>query len=314
MQNVLLVGTGRMGRAYAATLKALDAQVIAVGRSADGSHLFEKETGIPTTAGGMTRWTATEQKAPTFAIIAVDVEELSSVTRLVLDAGCTKILVEKPGALTRVELEQLQAFAQEKGASIYIAYNRRFCASALCAQQLIAEDGGVISYTFEFNERIGQKQAISDLGISKRTQDAWFIANSTHVVDLAFYLGGAPKVMDSFASAGPLWAPHPTLFAGAGLTQTNIPFSYYANWELPGPWAITIGTAKKNIILQPIEALAIEVGGERTAITLDTKIDTQFKPGLYEETKRFLSGGDTLMPLADQIAQFPWFEKMLNNQ
>jgi len=116
----------------------------------------------------------------------------------------------------------------------------------------------------------------------------------------------------SFTAAGSLWAPHPTLFTGAGITEHNVPFSYYANWELPGPWSVIVGTKKRNIILQPLESLAVEENAVAVTVDLGDELDKKYKPGLYLQTKAFLEGGRKLLTLDKQIAQFEWFEKILS--
>jgi len=313
MQETLLIGTGKMARAYAAVLNALNMPTVAVGRSKAGTHKFVEETGIAATPGGIAAWKKSAASIPSRAIITVDVVELAAVAAEVVDVGCKDILLEKPGALTRSELVKLQTKAAAAGVRIYIAYNRRFCASTLAAQKCIEGDGGEVSYTFEFNERLTQRQTLKELGVSEKVQQEWFIANSTHVVDLAFYLGGSPREIRAFTAAGPLWAPHPTLFAGAGITEHDVPFSYYSNWELPGPWSVIVGTKKRNIILQPLESLAIEENGVTVAVDLADELDKKYKPGLYVQVKAFLDGTHNLLTLDQQIAQFKWFDKILGS-
>ena len=59
----------------------------------------------------------------------------------------------------------------------------------------------------------------------------WFIQNSSHVVDLAFNLGGNPVEMKSFVSGGQSWHPKGTIFSGAGITDKNALFSYIKTLE-----------------------------------------------------------------------------------
>lgn len=302
--EILLVGTGRMARHYAAVLKALRVDVSAVGRSEKHAKMFQQETGIVAQGGGITSL----NRVPKTAIVAVDAEKLAEVGKEALAAGVKKILLEKPGGLTRGELTSLAHTVGKK--QIYIAYNRRYLASVLKAQELIKKDGGVTSFSFQFNERPTQKQAIKKLGINSKVERRWFIANGTHVVDLAFYLGGWPTKLFGFSTAGPLWAPHPSLFSGAGVTAKNIPFSYFANWELPGPWSVEIETKKRKIILAPLETLREEVNGSVRSIPLHDSLDKKFKPGLYHQTKAFLTGRPRLPTVNEQVEHFQWFERI----
>ena len=74
---------------------------------------------------------------------ASSVDDLAASAELALQAGVSKVLVEKPGALHLGELEQLEATAAARSASVSIAYNRRYYASVRAARERIAADGGV---------------------------------------------------------------------------------------------------------------------------------------------------------------------------
>lgn len=305
-KGVLLVGTGRMARHYAAVLQALRVPAFALGRNEKRAKAFEQETGIVAQGGGVKSldW------APETAIVAVDAEKLAAVAEEVLAVGVKKILLEKPGALTGSELKKLARYAQRAGARVWIAYNRRYLASVLKAQELVKKDGGITSFSFEFNERPTQKEAIKKLKAHKAVERKWFLANSTHVVDLAFFLGGWPEKLEGFSAAGPLWAPHPSLFSGGGITKKSIPFFYRANWELLGPWSVEIGTKKRKLILAPLETLREEIGGVVCPVPFRDSLDKKFKPGLYQQTKAFLAGKPDLPTVEEQIEHFAWFERM----
>ena len=100
-------------------------------------------------------------------------------------------------------------------------------------KELIIRDGGIQSAYFEFTER---SYEIEELETSSSIKKRWLLANSTHVIDLAFYLIGLPQDGQWSAwSNGKLdWHPSAARFHGAGQTIYNIPFAYYADWESPG--------------------------------------------------------------------------------
>ncbi len=299
-----------MARAYAAVLQALGAACTVVGRSKEGTDEFARETGFTARSGGLAALAKEGSTVARAAIIAVDASQLASVAGDAIEAGCRSLLLEKPGALSKSGLVALRERAGKAKASVSIAYNRRYLASTLKAQELLKDMGGVRSFSFEFNERVNAKESIRKFGIEKATEDNWFIGNSTHVVDLAFYLGGAPAHLEGFAASGPLWDPHPSFFSGAGITTENVPFSYRANWEQPGPWEVILGTAEGNLVLRPLESLSILKDGADEPVELDTELDTKFKPGLYRQVEAFLGGGSELPTLDEQIERFPWYEKM----
>jgi hypothetical protein len=118
----------------------------------------------------------------------------------------------------------------------------------------------------------------------------WFLANSSHIVDLAFFLGGEPKVFHSYAGGGNDWHPTATVFAGAGNTHSGALFSYQANWDAPGRWGVEVLTHKHCFIFLPLEKLHIQkintVSIEN--VPIDDQLDIDFKLGLYLETESFL--------------------------
>ena len=312
MTSVLLIGTGRMARAYAQVLTALNVPAIAVGRSEEHARTFERETGMKALSGGLSNWKKTAHEIPTHAIIAADVEAIPAIARELIDSCIKHLLLEKPAALEKVELMPLQTHAKNNGASVSVGYNRRFLSSAQKAKELIAADGGAISFYFEFNERTTQPERIKGMNTPKRTVERWFIANSTHVIDLAFYLAGEPLALSGFAAAGPLWAPHPTLFSGAGLARNNVVFSYYANWEIDGPWLVEVQTSRRKLVLNPLEKLHEEKDGVLELVSYDDSLDTAWRPGLYREVECFLSGTGDSPTLEEQVLRFDWYEKMLS--
>src|SRR3989344_785577 len=316
MADVFLIGTGRMARAYVPVLRAHNMHVIAVGRSEGGSRKFQEETSVETTPGGIAAWCKKGVPIPQYAIVAIDDAETPHVAQELIDVGCKHLLLEKPGALTKQELVAIAKKAQAFKSNVFIGYNRRFLASVQRAKEMIAEDGVATSVYFEFNERRTQPERIADMHIPKRTVEKWFIANSTHVVDLALYLTSDMAALSGFTASGPVWAPqsHPTLFAGAGITTSTIPFSYYANWEIDGPWLVEIGTAKRTLILNPLEKLAVEHSGDREEVSYDTTLDTTYRPGLYREVESFLDAQENLKTLDEQVGHFAWYEKMLGHR
>ncbi len=306
-QPIAIVGTGRMAREHAKVLKAMRITPIVIGRSREGVAAFEQETGLSADVGGLRGYKGT---LPKTVIIAVDADLLPTVAKDAIRRGARRLLLEKPGALSFAELKKMDRVARAHRAQVFIAYNRRFLASALKARELIKKDGGPVSYTFNFTERLTAKESIKKLGISRATEKRWFIANSTHVVDLAFFLGGTPRVISGFAKAGPLWSPHPSLFAGSGVTTQEHPFSYRANWELPGPWSVEVGTKKRRLILEPLETLREEVDGAVKPVQFDGRLDKKFKPGFCRQMESFLGDGRDLPTLAEQIEQFSWYEQI----
>jgi predicted dehydrogenase len=285
-KKVVLFGAGKMGVEYSKVLRHLGVNFSVVGRSKTGVERFYTQTGIRAIPNGFSAWKEKCETNVEFAIIAVSVEELSKTAVDLMDFGIRSILVEKPAGLNSEEIKLVRDKAKEMGTKIIIAYNRRFYASVLKAQEIINEDGGVKSFNFEFTEWVH----LIPENIKKDVKKNWFLANSTHVVDLAFFLGGKPKEFKSFTSGGCDWHPAASVFAGAGVTKNGALFSYQANWLGPGRWGVEVITDHHRLIFRPLEKLQVQLNRSISidSIEIDDQLDRDFKPGLFKQTKYFL--------------------------
>ena len=286
-KNVALFGAGPMAMDYAKVLKHLGVNFTVTGRSRDGIKKFEKQTGIVALPDGVPGWKEKGNPEAEYGIVAVSFECLADTAIELMDAGIRKILLEKPAGLTAVEIKRICKKAQETETLIFVAYNRRFYSSVLKAREMIKDDGGVESFNFEFTEwcdYIPDKLKYSDTGKN------WFLANSSHIADMAFHLGGEPKELHSYTAGGNDWHPTATVFVGAGITHSGALFSYQANWEAPGRWGVEVLTRKHRFIFRPLEKLQIQkINSAATEnVSIDDQLDIDFKPGLYQQTKSFL--------------------------
>lgn len=308
--SVWLVGAGGMALDYLKVLRSLDCQITVIGRGEESARRFEAQGGHPVVSGGLESYLALRPVVADAAIVAVGVEALAPTAMSLLQAGVRRILLEKPGALNRAEIEALQAEARARDAEVVIAYNRRFYAATLAAQSMIDEDGGVQSLNFEFTE---WGHVIEGLTKAPGVKDNWLLGNSTHVIDLAFYLGGEPVEMHAMTAGALSWHPRSAVFAGAGRTVTGVLFSYQANWGAPGRWGVEVLTAQRRLIFRPMEKLQVMRRGS-IAIEpepMDDALDLAFKPGLHEQTRRFLvRQTEGMCSLADQVRHWPIYERI----
>jgi predicted dehydrogenase len=202
--------------------------------------------------------------------------------------------------------------AATAGAQVFVAYNRRFYASVRRARAFAAADGGVTSCRFEFTERAAY---IATASIPPAVKANWFFANSTHVLDLAFFIAGAP-VMLSADSGGALdWHPAGAVFAGAGRTAAGALFSYHADWTGPGRWGVEVVTRAHRLFLQPLEELRIQKSGQMTveSVALGDDLDARFKPGVYRQLAAFLAGeeAESLLPIATHAERMAIYARIL---
>ena len=301
MNNIIwIVGAGGIAIEYAKILKSLGRDFIVIGRGEASAVKFKEATGIEPILGGLENYLKTSPELPEKAINCVRASDLGKTNICLSNYGVKCILSEKPGFLPD-EIEAVKNTVMKNGTTIYIAYNRRFYASVFAAEKIIKEDGGLLSFNFEFTEWAHVIEASSS--IPEIEKNNLFITNSTHVVDLAFFLGGTPKEMICYQTGSVGWHT-PSNFAGSGVTEKGVLFSYNANWNAPGRWAVELLTAKHRIYLKPMEQLQLQDKGSVKVypVEIDDHLDKEFKPGFYLETKAFLEGNDSrLCTIKEQV-------------
>lgn len=288
---ILLIGSGAMALDYARVLQALDAPYSVIGRGEESASAFESAIGTPVIRGGLARALGGGAGgSATSAIVAVGVEALAETVTQLIEAGVRQILVEKPAGLNAGEIQRLKQRAVLHGAEIFVAYNRRFFSSVRQARKLIVEDGGLQSFNFEFTE---WGHVIVGLQKAPGVKEHLVLGNSSHVLDLAFHLGGKPTELYALQGGELEWHPSASQFAGCGRTDKGAMFSYQANWDAPGRWGLELCTNKRRFILRPMEVLQVMRKGSVAieAVTMENAdLDTQFKPGLFLQTQSFLEG------------------------
>lgn len=286
-QKILLVGAGQMATDYYNVLKDLKCDVMVVGRGENSAEKFYEKTGFKPFVGGLTKFLTLNENNFSKAIVAVGIDALKRTAIELINNNYNSILVEKPAGLNFQEIIDLANYSKLKGADVFVAYNRRYYSSVQKAKEIIEEDGGVTSFHFEFTE---WAQVIEKLVKPPCVKENWFLGNSTHVVDLAFYLGGKPAQISCFTAGGLEWHPKASVFTGAGITENGALFSYHANWEAPGRWGVEVLTKKHRLILRPLEKLQLQNIGSINieVVDLEDELDKKFKPGLYCLTKSFI--------------------------
>lgn len=299
--STVLIGCGEMAVSYAQVLQALGQPFDVIGRRPEACAAFAAKTGHVPAAGGIEAAVSRGGISHHSAIVAVDVESLADVTQRLIAAGVRRILVEKPGGLDLVQISATANLASSHGAEVYVAYNRRFYSSTRKVEALLAEDGGSRSLSFEFTE---WSHVIEPLPTPLRVKHQWFLANSTHVCDLAFFLAGFPRTLTALTAGTLPWHPLGSIFVGCGETSTKTLFSYHSNWESAGRWGVEICTDKRRLLLRPLESVSQQLRGQLTltALDLDDALDKKFKPGLFAQVTAFLDRDSSrLLSISEQM-------------
>lgn len=306
---ILLVGAGLMCQAYAKVLQALGVDFHTLGRGAKSAAAFEAATGAPAGTGRLEDQLAAFHTVPETAIVGVNAMYLADVAKILMDHGVKRLLLEKPGALDLAEMADLDNAIGTASAEIYVGYNRRFMASTLKAQEIIAKDGGVQSLKFDFSE---PSRRIARLDKPERELDTWFYGNSSHVVDLAFHLFGDPVSLDARVKGALDWHPVGAQFAGAGENASGALIAWHANWDGPGRWGLEVMSKEHRIIMQPLEKVVLQTHESFAEVPceIDDAEDLQYKPGLKKQVERFLfgTGPDVLSTLSEHHARMNYYE------
>ena len=310
-REILLIGCGQMSIEYCKVLKNMSKKFVILGRGKNSAIKFEETTKIKVYREGLEKYLK-NHPTPNYAIVVVGINQLPEISLKLIKAGIKNILIEKPGAININCLIKINILAQKAKSKIWIAYNRRFNSSTIKLKELVSKDGGISSLFFEFTEL---SHKIENLSTPINIKNKWLIANSSHVIDLAFHLIGMPNpnIFHVSQKGEIVWHPSSSIFVGCGESINNIPFSYHADWNCPGRWGITVMTKENTYILKPLEKLKIisKHNFDAKEYKLDDNIDRNFKPGLYLQCKSFLEGPKTdLCTLKEQIEAFKFYYLM----
>lgn len=299
--DILIVGAGEIAYEHARVLLALGKSVKIVGQGQKNVDSLRERLNVEVFSGGIELFLATQDNLSLEAVVAVPVTALKKVTLKLLEHGIKRILVEKPAGLDDLEIAEVSKAAANYNAEIFVSYNRRFYASTLKALEIIKQDGGVSSFCFEFTE---WAHVIQDFETETIIKNNWLLANSTHVIDLAFFLGGFPQQISCYKTGQLSWHPNASQYAGAGVTKSGALFSYNANWDAPGRWGVEILTKNSRLIFRPLEKLQIQKIGSVAIHFVDIldDLDLQFKPGFYKQMEAFIGSANSnlLKSIAEQ--------------
>ncbi len=296
--KIWLVGAGGIGYEYARVLSSLKQDYLVIGRGEASAQALEAKMAeqgyqlpAPVVRGGLTAFLQSAPQRPEAVIVALPIDILQAAALELMAYGVQKILLEKPGFGYPSEVDAIVAAAREHQATVLLAYNRRFYSSVLKAEEIIAADGGVTSFNFEFTE---WTHTINPNNYAAVAASHWLLGNSSHVIDTAFFLGGQPTQISCYcAGEGNLsWHPTASIFAGAGVSDRGALFSYQAAWQSPGRWVVEVLTRKHRLYFKPMESLQIQELGSVTVnpVEVDNHLDEEYKPGFYLQTQAFVSG------------------------
>ena len=278
-KSVLIIGGGYMGKEYAHVLEQLGINdVTIVTKSPKQASDYSAKFDYTILDGGFEKQLSSVGKKD-LVIIATPTEFLIPATKLAIKTGQTRILLEKPGSLFHQELFSLNEIIDRQ--KVRVGYNRLLYPNFHKIKMLVENEGGITSCKFDFTE---WTHKIPFNVYQDDEYKLWGISNSLHVISMAFELIGMPKELSSYQFGKLDWHPSGSVFIGSGISEQKIPFSYHANWESSGRWAVEIMTDENAYRLMPLEGLYVCKKGTTEWKPVDFEIafeDTKF--GIAEE-------------------------------
>jgi predicted dehydrogenase len=258
--NLWLIGAGKIALAYAKVLNHHSVAFNVFGRGKVSASTFSKITSKEVIFKDLLEYSKNNH-IPSHAIVCVNIINLFEITLTLINIGVKFILVEKPGSLLKEELIQLDKSSSALGIRILLAYNRRFYDNVNFIRKSVISDGGINSINFEFTE---WTRKLNHLINHKDVLSEWLVCNSSHVIDLAFYIAGIPEEMSSFIQGKGTfsWYDKASTFVGAGIIEGGILFSYNSCWKGPGNWSIEVTTNERRYKISPLETSFIRNHGE----------------------------------------------------
>ena len=310
--EVVVAGAGPMAEEHVRALLSVGVaadDLLVVGRGRERVEALAARHGV------RARWGGAEslESCARVAVVAVEERAEPLVARALIAAGARCLLLEKPGALTSAELEPIRAGAARAGAAVFVGYNRRFYPSVVRAAELIEQDGGPLAASFEFTEV--ERLVLADAerrSLPEETLARWGAANSLHVIDLAFFLIGAPVDLACERAGTLAWHPSGSVFAGSGTTDRGALFAYWATWGGAGRWGVEVTTAERKLVLRPLEELRQQLRGTFALEPVEpaeaeAEAD-ELKPGLRRQAAALLAaasgeGPDTRLCTLDEACE-----------
>ena len=290
--HLLVIGSGKMGQAYASVLDHFDIEYAIYAPSTNNfSQLVDRNCSL--LSGSLE--VALTSLQPTHLILASPINTLANLSLyLVQQTSVEKILIEKPGFINYEEFTKYYSQIAPYSHKILYGFNRRFYSSfAYCRKHLSQYDGKINSIKFCFDEYYKGSSNRPSLHYPASVLSSFLFANAIHVIDSAFMLSDLPDLSHSFftTSGSTDWHPQASSFSGQGLTTNHIPFTYVADWSRSGKWSIEWKSDLFTYTFAPLESL--NVTNHFTGLTarqpIDDLDDVRFKPGLYKQTRSFLT-------------------------
>jgi predicted dehydrogenase len=252
-KKVVIIGAGWMADQYCQALQAMGIRsVTVVSRKEESARRCCQKYGYQPRHGGYQDVLPKLVDASDLLIIATPIHELRAAAEFATSLGYKNILVEKPGALYSDALRDWAQSVDKQDVKIRLAFNRHTYPSFWKLKELSDNEGGITSCHYMFTEWV---HTINFKNNHEDVYRRWGVSNSLHVIAMAHALIGMPHQISTYRNGGFDWHPSGERFAGAGITESGVLFSYHADWKSAGRWGIEIMTSQNAYRLIPLEKL-----------------------------------------------------------
>lgn len=297
---ILIVGSGLIAEEYINILKDINKEFEVIGNTQKKCNYISNKYNITCYSGGVENFKFKDYYQN--IIIATPVTFLFEHLKICIERCkfLKNIFIEKPGCMYDSQIKEI--IEMKDKINVYIAYNRRFFSSLLKCKEIINTDKinraelEINEYNMHINKNIFTKEVLNN----------WFNCMTSHVVDMFFFIIGKPK---EFKNSDHLsdkleWHTRSSSFIGEGITNNDIKFKYFGDWNKNNKWKIKLFLKSGNIIeFQPLEKLKIIDKGKITIINED-KYDINFKSGYYRQLLSFLTNKKNLKTIEEQYYDY----------
>lgn len=302
--KMLLIGAGGIAQEYVKALRTLGVgQIDVLSRRKVSAEAFRQTWSLGRAFGGGQETLSGIARDYDSAIVASPIETLLPYLRDLLQLGVTKVLVEKPVALSAPELDRF--LTDHPDAPVMVALNRLFFPSVQELRRRLIDEP-VRSAEFSFTEWVHR---INTEQYRPEVLARWGAANCIHVTSTVFDIIGLPSVLNGQrGGVGDIvWHPAASIFAGSGVSSTGTLFSYGSDWGSAGRWSITVRTSLGSYHLEPMEALAFCAQGTVSREVLVPAWSGETKCGFVEMLEYWLKSDEVdprfgLQRLRDHLA------------
>lgn len=296
--KVAIIGAGAMAREHVRAFQDVPGVLIAGihSRTRSRAEGLAAEFGIGSVHDSVDRlYAATEAD-----LVVVAVPELAASE---VALACFKypwtVLLEKPPGYNLDDARLISDAAARSGRRVFVGLNRRFLASTRAVMQDLAAEPGPRVIVVHDRQSLSEARTA---GHPEPVVENWMYANSVHVIDYLRVFG-----------RGDVLSVRPISCWGdlTGLVSAKVSFAsgdvglYLGIWSGPGPWAVTVQTARRRWDMRPLERASLYRGPRsRPRIVPRSEWDRTFKPGFRlqaEHAVRGLRGPSDITSLDDAM-------------